>query len=109
MPRQRIDRWLCFARLAKTRTLAAGLVANGRVRVNRAKIAKPSHEIGPGDVITFAYAGRVRVIEILSCATRRGPAAEARTLYRDRESGTGSGATQKMLHDEPGLAIERSE
>ncbi|MGH6820205.1 MAG: S4 domain-containing protein, partial [Methylocella sp.] len=48
--RQRLDKWLWFARVAKSRTLAAQLVQNGKVRVNRAKAAKPSHSVRPGDV-----------------------------------------------------------
>ena len=31
---QRIDKWLWFARVAKTRKLAATLVAEGKIRVN---------------------------------------------------------------------------
>ena len=109
-PRQRIDQWLWFARLVKTRTLAASLVANGRLRVNRAKIAKPSHEIGPGDVVTFAYAGRVRIFESLACGERRGPAAEAQALYRDLDASSDNpAASQNMLQNRPSLAIDRSE
>ena len=33
---QRLDKWLWFARIAKSRTLAAHLVQDGKVRVNRA-------------------------------------------------------------------------
>jgi ribosome-associated heat shock protein Hsp15 len=44
---QRIDKWLWFARIVKTRSLAAALVSHGKVRVNRQKIAKPSHPVAP--------------------------------------------------------------
>ena len=80
---QRIDRWLWFARIVKTRSLAAALVSGGKVRVNRHKIAKPSHPVAPGDVLTIALRGHVRVLKLLDPGTRRGPAPEARRLYED--------------------------
>lgn len=80
---QRLDKWLWFARLARTRTLAARLVEGGKVRVNREKILKPAHTVRPGDVITAALGGRVRIARIADPGTRRGPAEEARRLYED--------------------------
>lgn len=80
---QRLDKWLWFARLVKTRTLAAELVAAGKVRVNRTRTTKPSRAVYAGDVITATIHGRVRVLKVLAAGARRGPAAEARTLYED--------------------------
>lgn len=82
-PSQRIDKWLWFARFAKTRTLAAGLVSTGRIRVNRSKVSKPSTMIKPGDVITATIGRRIRVIKIVDVGSRRGPAPEAMCLYED--------------------------
>ena len=90
-PRQRIDKWLWFARLVKTRTLAQAIVSQGQVRVNKGRILKASHEIGPGDVLTLAVHGRVRVIRVVNIGARRGPASEAQTLFQDIEpSASGS-------------------
>jgi ribosome-associated heat shock protein Hsp15 len=80
---QRIDKWLWHARFLKTRGLASRLVSDGKVRVNREKIAKPSHTVRHGDVITATIAGRVRVARVLAIGERRGPPSEARTLYQD--------------------------
>jgi ribosome-associated heat shock protein Hsp15 len=66
----------------KSRTLAAELVGGGKVRVNRARILKPSHLLQAGDVLTIALGGDVRVLEVLAVAERRGPSEEARLLYR---------------------------
>ncbi len=85
---QRIDKWLWFARFVKTRSLAAALVAQGAVRVNRQKIAKPSHPVAPGDVLTMTVHGRVRVVRVVGPGARRGPAPEARLLYEDLSSPT---------------------
>ena len=81
--RQRIDKWLFFARAAKSRTLAAKLAQSGHVRVNGAKIAQASHEVKPGDVLTVTLDRRILVFKVIDCGTRRGPATEARTLYED--------------------------
>jgi ribosome-associated heat shock protein Hsp15 len=78
---QRLDKWLYFARLAKSRTLAANLVLGGKVRVNRARAGKPSHPLRPGEVVTIALHGRVLVLKVLAPGRRRGSATEARTLY----------------------------
>lgn len=81
--RIRLDKWIWHARLVKTRGLAAKLVEAGHVRVNSAKIVKPGRAVGPGDVLTVAVAGRVRILKILDCGERRGPATEAGTLFLD--------------------------
>jgi ribosome-associated heat shock protein Hsp15 len=81
--RGRLDKWLWQARFFKTRTLASEVVSAGHCRVNRQPVRKPSHAVGPGDVLTFPQGPNVRVIEILALAVRRGPASEARTLYTD--------------------------
>ncbi|HMM15859.1 MAG TPA: RNA-binding S4 domain-containing protein [Parvibaculum sp.] len=80
---QRIDRWLWFARFLKSRTLAAALVASGKMRVNGERVVKASRLVRPGDVLTFPLGPHIRVIEVVSSGTRRGPAAEARGLYAD--------------------------
>jgi len=84
---QRLDRWLWFARLMKSRTLAAELVGSGKVRVNRVRVVKPSHLLREGDVLTIALRGGVRVVEVLGLGERRGPPQEARLLYRAVDTG----------------------
>jgi len=79
--RIRIDKWLWQARFVKSRALAVDLVAAGRVRVNGQKTEKPGRAVGPGDVLTLVLGGEARVLRILACGTRRGPAPEAATLY----------------------------
>ncbi len=81
--RQRIDKWLFFARAVKTRSLAARLVQVGHVRVNRDKIDQPAHPVKPGDVLTIRLERRVLVWRVIGSGARRGPPGEARTLYED--------------------------
>ena len=94
---QRIDRWLWFARIAKSRTLAQALIERGKVRINRVKIDKTSTTVRPGDVLTLSLGPRVLSIEILGIGSRRGPAAEAQALYRDLAP-----QRPKTISDKPG-------
>jgi ribosome-associated heat shock protein Hsp15 len=81
--RQRIDKWLFFARAVKSRSLAAKLVTAGRVRVNRTKAAQASDFVKAGDVLTITLDRRVLVWKVVHTGVRRGPASEAQTLYQD--------------------------
>lgn len=99
MTGQRIDKWLWFARMVKTRTLAQTIVSQGQVRVNKVRVTKSSHEVGPADIVTLAVYGRVRVIKVLAIGTRRGPASEAQTLFIDiAEPEMSPAASEKLLH-----------
>jgi ribosome-associated heat shock protein Hsp15 len=81
--RQRLDKWLWFARVAKTRSLAARLVADGHVRLNARRIETPAKAVSPGDVLTIALERRVRVLKVLSPGTRRGGYPEAALMFED--------------------------
>jgi ribosome-associated heat shock protein Hsp15 len=81
--RQRIDKWLFFARVVKSRSLAAKLAVAGRVRINRDKASQASDLVKPGDVLTITLDRRILVYKVLDAGKRRGPAEEARTLYED--------------------------
>lgn len=80
---QRLDKWLWFARVAKTRTLASNFVSAGKVRVNKIKIEKPGSVVKVGDVITIAAHSRIRVLRVLAAGNPRGPATEAALLFED--------------------------
>jgi ribosome-associated heat shock protein Hsp15 len=81
--RQRIDKWLFFARVVKSRSLAAKLTVAGRVRINRDKASQASDLVKSGDVLTVTLDRRILVYKVLDAGKRRGPAEEARTLYED--------------------------
>ncbi|MGD9966275.1 MAG: S4 domain-containing protein [Hyphomonadaceae bacterium] len=88
--RQRIDLWLFRARLAKTRAAAARLIAEGGVRLVHEgaprRLEKPSTEIEPGDALMVPLRGKLLAIRIEALGARRGPAAEARTLYSELDA-----------------------
>ena len=85
--RQRLDKWLWFARVVKTRTLAARLVAEGHVRVNAKRIETPAKAIEPGDVLTISLERQVRILKVVAPGTRRGGYPEARLLFEDLSPG----------------------
>jgi ribosome-associated heat shock protein Hsp15 len=88
--RQRLDKWLWFARFAKSRTLAAKLVTSGFVRVNGQRAESAAKAIAVGDVITLALARSTLVVRVEGLGARRGPAPEARQLYLNLEPGNGT-------------------
>ncbi len=80
---QRLDKWLVYARFAKHRSTAAELIETGKVRLNRERVAKCSHTVKAGDVLTIAIGGNIIVARVLGEAECRGSAAVASQLYQD--------------------------
>ncbi|MCC0003316.1 MAG: RNA-binding S4 domain-containing protein [Methylobacteriaceae bacterium] len=91
--RQRLDKWLWFARMARTRTAAADLVAGGHVRVNGQRVVQTARPVRPGDVLTIALARDVRLLRVLAIGERRGPFEQARLLYEDLVAASPAGET----------------
>jgi ribosome-associated heat shock protein Hsp15 len=79
----RIDRFLFFIRLLKSRTLAQDLIETGHVRIDGKRIEKSSEEVRAGSVIALPLHDKVRVLRVLSLPQRRGPASEARACYEE--------------------------
>jgi ribosome-associated heat shock protein Hsp15 len=77
----RLDQWLWFARLAKSRSLAARLCAAGAVAVNGSPVKKPNHLIRIGDIVLLPQGGWQHTVRVAALGMRRGPAAEACLLY----------------------------
>lgn len=89
--RQRLDKWLVYARFAKTRSVASELVENGRVRLNGARVTNPARPVAPGDVLTLALPRETRVVRVLGAADRRGSYSVAQGLYEDVSPGPRNG------------------
>ncbi|MGK9051600.1 RNA-binding S4 domain-containing protein [Neorhizobium petrolearium] len=79
--RQRIDKWLFFARIVKSRSLAQSLIAAGAVTVNGETCSQPSRAIKPGDRVELLLERRDVVLIVRAGGVRRGPFEEARLLY----------------------------
>ncbi|MEO1642732.1 MAG: RNA-binding S4 domain-containing protein [Pseudomonadota bacterium] len=88
----RLDIWLWRARFFKTRALATDYVSRKGVRLTRTgqtrKVSKPGARLAVGDVLTFYKAKEIQNVEIIAFGERRGPVAEAQTLYSIHENDT---------------------
>ena len=79
----RLDKFLWFARIVKTRALAQQLAEGGRLRIGGRVVERAHAPVRVGDVLSFALRGTVRVLRVEALPARRGPPAEARTLYSE--------------------------
>jgi ribosome-associated heat shock protein Hsp15 len=87
---QRLDKWLFFSRILKSREKAASLIKSGFVRVNSVKADAPAKQIKIGDVLTIALERQVLVLKVKAIGMRRGPASEAVMLYDDENLNSSS-------------------
>lgn len=97
----RLDRFLWWARLAKTRSAAQAIAEGGRFRISGRVIEKAHCPVRVGDVLTYPAHGRVRVVRVEALPTRRGPAPEAQGCYTDlaSHSGAGENVSQQSAND----------
>jgi len=79
----RIDRFLFFIRLVKSRTLAQHVIDEGYIRIDGKRVEKPSDDVRVGSIVALPLHGHVRVIRVLELPTRRGPAHEAQAHYEE--------------------------
>lgn len=80
---RRLDQWLWFARVVKSRSRAARLCAAGAVLVNGTVVQKANHTLRIGDTIAVPQGAFRRTVRVLALGMRRGPAKEARLLYEE--------------------------
>ena len=94
----RADVWLWRARFFKSRSGAARIIEEGRVRHRRndvqTRLDKPARLLRPGDELVFAVGGRAFAVQVLALGIRRGPPAEARRLYALLEEAADAAAQQ---------------
>ncbi|WP_340265190.1 RNA-binding S4 domain-containing protein [Sphingobium mellinum] len=86
-PSLRIDKFLWFARLAKSRTMAQKLAEEGHIRLNGRRIERAHAPVRAGDLITFPHPSGVRVVRVTQLPGRRGPAPEAQDCYEELKLG----------------------
>ena len=98
----RADVWLWRARFFKSRSGAAKLIDEGRVRWSRdgatGRLDKPARLVKPGDALVFAVGGRAVAVRVEAIGVRRGPPAEARALYTPLEDTVDAAPQQPNGH-----------
>jgi len=83
----RLDKFLWFVRLAKTRSLAQQVASSGHLRIDGRAVDRAHAIVRVGNVLSFPLHGRVRLIRIEALPARRGPAPEAQACYTDLSPG----------------------
>ena len=79
----RLDLFLWYVRLAKTRSAAQDIAAAGRLRLDGRLIERAAAPVRVGNVLTFAHHGHVRALRVEALPPRRGPAPEAQACYTE--------------------------
>ena len=83
----RLDKFLWFGRIVKTRSQARQLAEEGRLRIGGRLVCQAHAPVRIGDVLSFALRSKVRVLRVERLPQRRGPPAEARLLYTELSEG----------------------
>lgn len=86
--RLRLDKFLCYARITKTRSAAQALAEAGHLRLNRRVIDRAHAGVAIGDVLSFAVHGDVRILRVEALPQRRGSSAQAQAFYTDLSTAT---------------------
>ena len=79
----RLDRFLWFVRIARTRQRAQEIACDGRMRIDGRRVERSAAPVRTGNILTFALGDRVRVLRVEALPTRRGPAPEAQACYQE--------------------------
>ncbi|ATE66720.1 RNA-binding S4 domain-containing protein [Rhizorhabdus dicambivorans] len=79
----RLDKYLWFTRLTRTRGLAQEVAEAGHMRIDGRVVDQAHAAVHVGNVLSFPLHGRVRVIRIEALPVRRGPSPEAQACYTD--------------------------
>lgn len=80
----RLDLFLWWARIVKTRDYARAMAQAGHLRIDGRAVDRPAAPVRIGNILTFAtHRGEVRVIRVEALPSRRGPPVEAQACYQD--------------------------
>ena len=79
----RVDKWLWFTRVVKSRSLAQTIIKSGKIRINNIRVSSPSRLIEPGGVLTITLERQIKILKMVAAGERRGPAPEAQLLFED--------------------------
>jgi len=79
----RIDLYLFYIRLFKSRNLATKFIITSRVRIAGQVTQKPHKLVSIDDVLTIPINDKVKILKIINIPNRRGPFLESILYYED--------------------------
>ena len=79
----RLDIYLYYIRIFKSRSIATKFVLTNRLRVSGQVTQKPHKMISVGDVLTITINDNIKILKVLDIPSRRGPYPESLNFYED--------------------------
>jgi ribosome-associated heat shock protein Hsp15 len=79
----RLDLYLFYIRIFKSRNLASKFINSNRLRVSDKVTQKPHKLISITDILTFTIHDRIRVLEVIDIPMRRGSYVDSLNFYND--------------------------
>ena len=79
----RLDIYLYYIRIFKSRSIATKFVLTNRLRISGQVTQKPHKMISIGDVLTITINDNIKVLKVLDIPNRRGPYSESLNFYED--------------------------
>mgnify|MGYP006234554905 FL=1 len=79
----RLDLYLFYIRIFKSRNLATKFIISNRLRISGQVTQKPHKLISIGDVLSLPTQDYVKILKVVDIPKRRGPFSEALNFYED--------------------------
>ena len=79
----RLDLYLFYIRIFKSRNLATKFIISNRLRISGQVTQKPHKLISIGDVLSLPIQDHVKILKVVDIPKRRGPFSEALNYYED--------------------------
>ena len=79
----RLDLYLFYIRIFKSRNLASKFINSNRLRVSDKVTQKPHKLISISDILTFTIHDRIKVLEVIDIPMRRGSFVDSLNYYND--------------------------
>ena len=79
----RLDIYLYYIRIFKSRSIATKFVSTNRLRISGQVTQKPHKRISIGDILTLTINDNIKILKVLDIPNRRGPYSESLNFYED--------------------------
>ncbi|HVB03563.1 MAG TPA: RNA-binding S4 domain-containing protein [Chitinophagaceae bacterium] len=105
--KHRLDKWLWFVRIFKTRTPATDACARGKATCN-GQAARASRSLKPGDIVEVRTENRKWKVRVMGLPEKRLPHADAILCYEDlAPPGVGEGEMQASAFHQGGNQVRQ--